>query len=122
MTQQDSIYKQLEETLLKETDLLIANTEIQGEKALFNLFKSAILKKYKDQYDVDIQQGEVKKETVDKSVDFFFEDACCKFRALPKIEDSVKEEVINRAQAHLGPWKAMITQMLVDKGIKVIFN
>ena len=60
-------YKLLEDALLKEADLLIEKSKSQGEKALYNLFKSAILKKYKDQYDVDIQQGEVKKETVDKS-------------------------------------------------------
>lgn len=122
MTQQDTKYKMLEETLLKETDLLIEKTESQGEKALYNLFKSAILKKYKDQYDADIQQGEVMKETVDKSIDFLFEDACFRFRALPKVEDSVKEDVIERAQAFIGPLKAKITQTLIDKGIKVIFQ
>ena len=58
-------YKQLEEAILKEADLLIEKAKSQGEKALYNLFKSAILKKYRNQYDVDIQQGEVKKETVD---------------------------------------------------------
>ena len=41
-------YKQLEEALLKEADLLIEKAKSQGEKALYNLFKSAILKKYKD--------------------------------------------------------------------------
>ena len=73
-------YKLLEDALLKEADLLIEKSKSQGEKALYNLFKSAILKKYKDQYDVDIQQGEVKKETVDKSIDFLFENACVSFR------------------------------------------
>ena len=48
-------YKQLEEALLKEADLLIEKAKSQGEKALYNLFKSAVLKKYKDQYDVNIQ-------------------------------------------------------------------
>ena len=38
-------YKQLEEALLKEADLLIEKAKSQGEKALYNLFKSAILKK-----------------------------------------------------------------------------
>lgn len=111
----------LEAALLKETDLLIEKTESQGEKALYNLFKSAILKKYKDQYDADIQQGEVMKETVDKSIDFLFEDACFRFRALPKVEDSVKEDVIKRAQTLLGSWKAMIKQTLTDNNIKVVF-
>ena len=74
MTQQNNRYNLLEDALLKEADRLTEKAESQGEKALYNLFKSAILKKYKDRYDVDFQQGEVKKELVDKSIDFLFED------------------------------------------------
>ena len=121
MTQQDN-NKLIEEALLKETDLLIEKAESQGEKALYNLFKSAILKKYKEQYDADIRHGEVKKETVDKSIEFLFEDACSRFRALPMIEAPVKEAVIKHAPAFLESWKAMITRMLIDKGIKVIYQ
>ena len=105
-------YKLLEDALLKEADLLIEKSKSQGEKALYNLFKSAILKKYKDQYDVDIQQGEVKKETVDKSIDFLFENACVSFRTLPNIKDPDKEDVIRQAQAALPSWK--------NKGIKMV--
>ena len=113
-------YKLLEDALLKEADLLIEKSKSQGEKALYNLFKSAILKKYKDQYDVDIQQGEVKKETVDKSIDFLFENACVSFRTLPNIKDSDKEDVIRQAQAALPSWKAMVIQNLTNKGIKMV--
>lgn len=113
-------YKQLEEALLKEADLLIEKAKSQGEKALYNLFKSAILKKYRNQYDVDIQQGEVKKETVDKSIDFIFEDVCVAFRTLPNIKDSDKEDIIKQAQAALDSWKAKVTQNLINKGIKVV--
>ena len=113
-------YKLLEDALLKEADLLIEKSKSQGEKALYNLFKSAILKKYKDQYDVDIQQGEVKKETVDKSIDFLFENACVSFRTLPNIKDPDKEDVIRQAQAALPSWKAMVIQNLTNKGIKVV--
>lgn len=95
-------YKQLEDALLNATDLLIEKTKSQGEKALYNLFKSAILKKYRDQYDVDIQQGEVEKDTVDKSIDFLFENACVSFRTLPNLKDSDKEDVINPNRS-LGP-------------------
>ena len=113
-------YKQLEEAILKEADLLIEKAKGQGEKALYNLFKSAVLKKYKDQYDVDIQQGEVEKDTVDKSIDFLFENACVSFRTLPNIMDSDKEDVIKQAQAALPSWKAMVIQNLTKKGIKVV--
>ena len=113
-------YKLLEDALLREADLLIEEAKSQGEKALYNLFKSAVLKKYKNQYDVDILQGEVKKETVDKSIDFIFEDVCVAFRTLPNIKDSDKEDVIKQAQAALGSWKAIVTQDLNNKGIKVV--
>ena len=116
----DTKYKQLEEALLKETDLLIEKAKSQGEKALYNLFKSAILKKYKDQYDVEFQQGVVKKETVDKSIDFLFENACVSFRTLPNIKDLDKEDVIKQAQAALPSWKAMVILNLTNKGIKVV--
>lgn len=120
MTHQETRKKYIEETLLKETDLLIEKAKSQGEKALYNLFKSAILKKYKDQYNVEIQQGEVKKVILNKSIDFLFEDACVRFRTLPYLDDSVKEDVIRYTQATLGSWKAMIAQMLTEKGIKVV--
>ena len=113
-------YKKLEDALLNATDLLIEKAKSQGEKALYNLFKSAILKKYRDQYDVDIQQGEVEKDTVDKSIDFLFENACVSFRTLPNIKDSDKEDVIRQAQAALPSWKAMVIQNLTNKGIKVV--
>ena len=113
-------YKQLEEAILKEADLLIEKAKSQGEKALYNLFKSAVLKKYKDQYDVNIQQGEVEKDTVDKSIDFLFENACVCFRTLPNIKDSDKENVIRQAQAALPSWKVMVIQNLTNKGIKVV--
>ena len=120
MTPQDTKYEQFEEVLLKGMDSLIEKAESQGEKALYNLFKSAILQKYKEQYDVEIQQGEVEKDTVDKSIDFLFENACVSFRTLPNIKDSDKEDVIKQAQAALPSWKAMVIQNLTNKGIRVV--
>ena len=40
--EQDNRYKQLEEALLMEADLLIEKAKSQGEKALYNLFKSEV--------------------------------------------------------------------------------
>ena len=120
MTQQDNNYKLIEDTLLKGTDMLIEKAESQSEKALYNLFKSAILKKHKDQYDADVQQGEVKKETVYKSIDFLFEDACAKFRVLPNVSSDAKECVVRRAQTFLETFKPQAIQLLSDKGIRVV--
>ena len=36
------------------------------------------------------------------------------------IADSVKEDAIKQAQTYLSSWKQMVTQMLIDKGIKVV--
>jgi len=113
-------YNYIEEALLKEADILIEKTKSQGEKALYDLFKSAILKKYKDQYDVEIQKGEIKKEAVEKSIDFLFADACVRFRVLPYISDSIKDDVIEQAQRALPSWKTIVTQMLTEKGIKIM--
>ena len=57
--QQDNRYKQLEEALLMEADLLIEKAKSQGEKALYNLFKSEILKKYKNDKAITIKRQEI---------------------------------------------------------------
>ena len=101
----DTKYRQSEEALLREADLLIEQANSQGEKALYNLFKSELLKKYEDLYDADLLQGEVKKEIVDKTIDFLFEDTCSLFQVLPNIDDSAKEDVIRQAHNALGSWK-----------------
>ena len=49
-------------------------TKEQGEKVVYGLFKSTILKKYKDSYELEILHGEVKNETLDKCIDFVFTD------------------------------------------------
>ena len=63
-------YKQLEEAILKETDLLIEKAKSQGEKMFFELFKSAILKKYKDLFDKELSEGTVHKETINVNCQF----------------------------------------------------
>ena len=118
--QQNNRNKQIEEALLKQVDLLIEQAKSLGEKALYELFKTLILKKYKDWYDTDVQRGEVKKETVEKSIDFLFADTCVMFRSLPNVDDAIKEEVINRANLALPSWKEMIVRMLKERGIKVL--
>ena len=69
---------------------------------------------------MEIQQGEVKKETVDKSIDFLFENACVGFRTLPIIKGSDKEEVIKQAKAALEAWKEMVISILKDKGTRMV--
>ena len=46
--QQDKKYKQLEEAILKATDLLIEKAKSQGEKMVFELDRKACLKLYEE--------------------------------------------------------------------------
>ena len=113
-------YKLIEDALLMEADLQIERAESQGEKSICELFKSALLKKYKDSYDSDLQRGEVNKETVDKCIDFLFANACVSFRTIPNVDESTKEDVIGQARKSLVFWKAMVKQMLLEKGVRVL--
>lgn len=116
----DIKYNQQEEVVLKEVDLLIEQAESQGEKSLYNIFKSAVLQKYKNRYDVEVLQGKVKKENFDKSIDFIFENACVRFRALPLMNNSDKENMIKQAKSSLDSWKSIVMQMLKEKGIEIV--
>ena len=64
--------RQIEEALLKAMDTLAEQSDDKMIKILADLFKSAILKKYKDAFDVEFSQGKVHKENVDKAVDFCY--------------------------------------------------
>ena len=77
-------YKKLEDALLKATDLLIEKTKSQGEKMIFELFKSAILKKYKDLFDKELSEGIVHKVTIDDAVEYCYTDICVSICQTPK--------------------------------------
>lgn len=116
----DSKYKQLEETLLKEADFLIEQAESQGEKVIYELFKAAVLQQYKDSYDVEVSQGEVRKETIDKYVDFLFSETSTKFRQLPMVDDAIKNGAIDFWKKNLKVVKDYMAQMLTKKGVRII--
>lgn len=106
--------------MLKEADLLIEQAVSQGEKMIYELFKAAMLQQYKDSYDVEVSQGEVRKETIDKYVDYLFSETCAKFRQLPMIDDATKNDVINFWRKNLNAIKDYMRQMLIDKGVKIV--
>lgn len=112
--------KVIEDTLLKEADALIEKAESQGEKVIYDLFKSAVLEKYKDAYNVEIVHGQVSKETLDKCIDSIFADTCVTYRLRPDIDDATKDDEIGRLRNSLGSFKVVIAQMLEDRGLKVI--
>ena len=55
-----------------------------------DLFKSAILKKYKDVFDEELTKDEVQKKNIDKSVGFCYTDICVTIRQCPTMQDDEK--------------------------------
>lgn len=117
--QQDKRYKQLEEALLKETDLLIEKVKSQGEKMVFELFKSAILKKYKDLFDKELSEGIVHKETIDDAVEYCYTDICISIRRIPKMGETEKEHLIQLGKKAKETVKPIIEQLLIKGGINI---
>lgn len=117
--QQDKRYKQLEDALLKETDQLIEKAKSQGEKMIFELFKSAILKKYKDLFDKELSEGIVHKETIDDAVEYCYTDICISIRQIPKMGETEKEHLIQLGKKAKETVKPIIEQLLIKGGINI---
>lgn len=92
----------------------------QATKMFADLFKSAILKKYKDVFDDELTKGEVQKKNIDKSVEFCYTDICVTIRLCPTMQDDEKEVFIQNGKELLPTIKSITTQILLDKGIKII--
>lgn len=117
--QQDKRYKQLEEAILKATDLLIEKAKSQGEKMVFELFKSAILKKYKDSFDKELSEGSVHKETIDDAVEYCYTDICVSIRQISKMNETEKEHLIQLGKQAKEAVKPIIEQQLLKDGINI---
>lgn len=117
--QQDKRYKQLEEAILKATDLLIEKTKSQGEKMIFELFKSAILKKYKDLFDKELSEGIVHKVTIDDAVEYCYADICVSIRKISKMSETEKEHLIQLGKHAKEAVKPIIEQLLIKDGINI---
>ena len=115
-------YKLLEDALLKEADLLIEKAKSQGEKALYNLFKSAILKKYKDLFDKELSEGTVHKETINDAVEFCYTDICVSIRQIPKMNETEKEHMIQLGKQAKETVKPIIEKQLIKEGINSWWN
>lgn len=114
-------YKQLEEALLKETDLLIEQAESQAEKIIFGWFKTNILKKYKEAFDEELKQGKIHKENVDKAIDFCFDDVCAKYRLLSGLSDDQKENDIDLAKEQLPTIRQLIYNILESRSVEIVY-
>lgn len=112
-------YKQLEEAILKETDLMIEKAKSQGEKMVFELFKSAILKKYKDLFDKEFSEGTVHKKTIDDAVEYCYTDICVSIRQIPKMIETEKEHMIQLGKQAKETVKPIIEKQLIKDGINI---
>ena len=115
-----TIQEQIEESCLMAADSISEQAKDQCTKTIMDLFKSAILKKYKVAFDHEITLGKVHKKNVDKSIDFIFSDICVTIRQFPKMSDDYKEQLILTAKQQLVPFKETVIQMLANKEIQII--
>ena len=93
-----TIQEQIEESCLMAADSISELAKDQGTKTIMDLFKSAILKKYKVAFDYEITQGEVHKKNVDKTVDSFFLYICVTIRQFTTMSDDYKDQLIQTAK------------------------
>ena len=109
----------LEESLLLAADALKDQAKDQATKMIADLFKSAILKKYKDAFDEELTKGEVQKKNIDKSVEFCYTDICVAIRRCATMQDDEKEDLILKGKEMIPTIKGVVTQILLDKGVKI---
>lgn len=110
----------IEESVLMAADKVAEDAKNQGTKTLVNLFKSVVLKKYKDAFDQELSQGEVHKKNIDKAVDFCYEDICVTIRRCSEWTDEEKEGLVREGKMMKGKVKDVVFQILANKGIKVV--
>lgn len=113
-------YEILEESLLLASDALKEQAKDQATKMIAELFKSAILKKYKNAFDEELAKGEVRQKNIDKSVEFCYTDICVTIRQCPTMQDDEKDDLIQKGKEMIPTIKGVVTQLLLDKDIKIV--
>ena len=112
----------LEDSVLKAVDLVAEQSQDKVTKQLVELFKSAVLKKYKVAYDDELASGNVHKVNLDKTVDFCFAEACYTYRQMniAGVSDDLKEHEIRAMKSMLGSVKDIVRSTLENRGIEVL--
>ncbi len=109
----------LEESVLQAVDALSEQSADQVTKIVADLFKSAVLKKYKDAFDQELAQGRVQKKNIDKSVDYCYSDISVSIRKLPQLSADEKEGLIRKAKQMKNLVRKTVERILIDKGIEI---
>lgn len=110
----------LEEALLKAADITSEQAKEQTTKMIADLFKSVVLKKYKDAFDQEMAQSAVHRRYIDKAVEFCYSDICFSIRRLPQISDDEKECMIQEGKQVKDIVKQTVERILVDKGYEIL--
>ena len=109
----------LEDIVLKAVDEVAEQSGDKVTKMLVDLFKGSILKKYKTAFDKDLSEGCVRRNTLDKAVDYCFSDACFKYRGMPidGISDDAKEKDIASFKLRLGELKRLCWRLMESRSL-----
>ena len=113
-------YNTFEESLLLASDTVKEQAKDQATKIIAELFKSAILKKYKDAFEEELAKGEVRQKNIDKSVEFCYTDICVAIRQCPTMQDGEKDDLIQKGKELIPTIRGLVTQLILDKDIKII--
>ena len=106
--------------VLKAVDKLIHQAKEQGEKVIYELYRSLVLQKHKESFDKEIVHGEVKMETLSKCADFILTEFSIAVRMNKDLDDATKEDEIRHAHQILPEYKVSLIQFLNANGIKIV--
>lgn len=112
----------LEESVLLALDTVAEQATEQATKIIVDLFKSVVLKKYKDAFDQELAQGKVHRKIIDKAVEFCYSDICVSIRKSLEISDEYKDKLIQEAKRIKEFVKVDVEKILVNKGIDIYRN
>ena len=111
----------LEDNVLQAVDAVAEQANNRVMRQLVDLFKSAVLKKYKEAYDRELTLGKVYREHLNKAVDFCFSEASVLYRQMQinGVSEQSKEEEIKKMKSMLGTVKDMVKNVLEKNGVVV---
>lgn len=109
-----------ETIVINEIDSRLEQSNDQIEKLILELFKTAILKKYKMVYDYEVLDNVVRRDTLNKCVDFLFADACITLSKMPNMDDATRDAKIEAGRNFLDSTKIIVAMMLYDRGVCVV--
>jgi len=116
MTQQEI----LEEKILLALDRVEEQSNDSTTKMIVDLFKSAVLKKYKVAFDQELAQGNVHRKNIDKAVEFCYSDICVSIRQLTNLSEKERENLIQSGKQIKNIIKSTVEQILIHNGIELL--